>query len=385
MPVDAQSLLPPLNPAGLPAPVWFLQFFKLVGFILHLWPMHLFFAGSMLAAAAMFQGGPTSRTAAARLGRVLPFAVAIGVNFGIVPLLFVQVTHYRLFYPATILMAWPWFSVVPILVVAYYGIYLFSWQQREPKLRPWAGPAILIGAVGFVLISFLFVNTMTLMVEPDRWVKIWQDTDTSGAVTGLGLNWTEGSLLPRWLMMFGLALGSVGAWLAIDTAFFAKDESETYRTEANTLAVRIYGAGTALAMVMGAIYIFGTLPDEVRGWLLSGWRLPLFGLTSLAPLLGFAALVWQSRQATAKSAWLVLAAHFGVLVVNAVSRQLVQTASIRPLNVLGAEPVNTQWTSLPLFLLCFVFALACVGWMLRRFWVEAVAGGPGRADSGEDG
>ncbi len=379
MPIHVQELLPPLNPEGLPAPVWFLMFFKLVGFILHLWPMHLFFAGPVLAALAVSRGSATSRTAAARLGRVLPFAVAIGVNFGIVPLLFVQVTHYRLYYPTTILMAWPWFSVVPLLVVAYYGIYLFSWQQREPRLKPWATAAIAIAAVGFVIISFLFVNTMTLMVEPARWVPIWQATDVSAAVTGLGLNLTEPSLVPRWMMMFGLALGSVGAWLAIDTAFFARDEGDAYRAAARTLAVRLYAAGAGLTMVMGAIYIFGTLPGEVRGWLLSGLRLPLFALTALAPLLGFGAMVWQSHQAAPKSAWVVAAVHFGVLAVNAVSRQMVQTETIRPLHVLGAEPVNTQWSSLPLFLLCFVFALACIGWMLRRYWVEAVAAGEPRA------
>ncbi|MCZ7600833.1 MAG: hypothetical protein M5U09_28085 [Gammaproteobacteria bacterium] len=61
MPLQAQDLLPPLNPEGLPAPVWFLMFFKLVGFILHLWPMHLFFAGSLLAAIAWRRGaGPAA-------------------------------------------------------------------------------------------------------------------------------------------------------------------------------------------------------------------------------------------------------------------------------------------------------------------------------------
>ncbi len=143
--------------------------------------------------------------------------------------------------------------------------------------------------------------------------------------------------------------------------------------------MRLYAAGAGLTMVMGAIYIFGTLPGEVRGWLLSGLRLPLFALTALAPLLGFGAMVWQSHQAAPKSAWVVAAVHFGVLAVNAVSRQMVQTETIRPLHVLGAEPVHTQWSSLPLFLICFVFALACIGWMLRRYWVEAVAAGEPRA------
>ena len=39
----------------------------------------------------------------------MPVIVAVGVNLGVVPLLFTQVAYYRVFYPAGVLMAWPWF------------------------------------------------------------------------------------------------------------------------------------------------------------------------------------------------------------------------------------------------------------------------------------
>ena len=35
----------------------------------------------------------------------MPVIVAVGINLGIVPLLFIQVAYYKFFYPATILMA----------------------------------------------------------------------------------------------------------------------------------------------------------------------------------------------------------------------------------------------------------------------------------------
>ncbi len=40
-----------------------------------------------------------------RLLRQMPIIVAVGVNLGVVPLLFVQLAYAKVFYPATILMA----------------------------------------------------------------------------------------------------------------------------------------------------------------------------------------------------------------------------------------------------------------------------------------
>ena len=42
-------------PAGVPAPFWFVELFKVLGFTLHMVPMNLFYAGilvAMLAGAA---------------------------------------------------------------------------------------------------------------------------------------------------------------------------------------------------------------------------------------------------------------------------------------------------------------------------------------------
>ena len=60
----------------------------------------------------------------------MPVIVAVGVNLGIVPLLFVQLAYYKVFYPATILMAWFWLAIIVLLIPAYYGVYAYAWGLR---------------------------------------------------------------------------------------------------------------------------------------------------------------------------------------------------------------------------------------------------------------
>ena len=97
---------------GLPAPLWFIQFFKIVGFTLHVLMMNLWFVGLPAALAMFIIGGKSGRAWSRRFLQQLPTIVAFGINFGIVPLLFLQTAYYKAFYTGTVLMAWPWLMVL---------------------------------------------------------------------------------------------------------------------------------------------------------------------------------------------------------------------------------------------------------------------------------
>ncbi len=64
--------------------------------------------------------------------------------------------------------------------------------------------------------------------------------------------------------------------------------------------------------------------------------------------------------------------QFGVLGINAVSRQVVQNINLKPfLEGRGAEHV--QWGPLVMFLVVFVIGLALVAWMLGQVLKGTVA------------
>ena len=95
----------------------------------------------------------------------MPVIVAMGINFGIVPLLFIQVGYAKIFYPATVLMAWFWLAIIGVLIPAYYGVYIYAFGLKDGGLKMglWHRLAGWIAAAMFLWIGFTFANAMSLM------------------------------------------------------------------------------------------------------------------------------------------------------------------------------------------------------------------------------
>lgn len=224
-----------IQASGLPAlsaPFWFIEFFKVLGFILHMVPMNLWYAGVLLAVWLHYRGGEQGRRFGSRLMLQMPIIVAAGINLGIVPLLFLQVAYSRAFYPATILMAWFWLAIVVILIPAYYGVYAYSFGLRNSVLEmpAWQRYAGWLSAGLFVVIGFLFANGLSLTSrDPAAWRQIWLNHSVGGAATGTALNIGDVTFWPRWLLMFGLALITTAVWMIFDAFWIATRENEDYR------------------------------------------------------------------------------------------------------------------------------------------------------------
>ena len=362
-------LLAPSSPFGFPAPYWFLALFKLIGFILHMTMMHLWYAGPILGFYLWARGG-NARIFSKRLMMQMPIIVALGVNFGIVPLLFVQVAYYKVFYPSTILMAWPWLSVIILLTVAYYGVYIYASAIKNElsKLTPFKRAAGWIAALLFIIIGFIFSNEFSLMTNLEAWQRLWSESNIAGASLGLALNISDSTFWPRWLMMFGMALMSASAYIAIDSSLLAAKESAVYRRWAVQYSFKPYLVGLVWYFAMAAWYIFGTWPDDIKNLMLGGSWLILTILTAALPLLTFLLLLAVSRKDSVSrgQAIMIGLSQIMVLALNGIGRQVVQNAEIGRYLDIAAEPVRTQWSPLVLFLLLFVVGVGIIIWMLRQ-------------------
>lgn len=361
------ELIGPTSPLGYPAPYWFLVTFKVLGFTLHLGPMHLWFAGVLLAMILPQWGGPQAQRWSARLMQQMPVVIALGVNFGIVPLLFTQVAYYRVFYPATIVMAWPWFSIIVLLTFAYYGVYIYVTGLKEgAQLTPFKRLAGWASAMLFIIIGLFFSNGFSLMTNLSAWPQLWQSTSIAGAPLGTALNLTDQTLWPRWFMMFGLALTTVGAYTAFDAGIFATRESQDYKRWVAGFAWGLYTVGLIWFAIMGSWYVFGTWPTEVREQMFASPLMLLTALTAFAPGLPWLLLLAQRQKISQILAVATGAAQFGVLALNAISRQMVQNIELSKFLDVTAEPINMQWSPLVVFLALFVLGLGVVAWMIIK-------------------
>ena len=363
--------LGPLNPLGYPAPYWFIQFFKVFGFTLHMALMNLWFAGLITMLLLRWRGGVHAQRLSDRVINAMPFVIAFGINLGIVPLLFTQVAYYQAFDPATILAAWPWFAVIPLLLVAYYGVYLYVIGVRKGTMTPLKRAAGWVSAGIFMLLGLAFSNTFSLMTNVDGWGPLWSATSQTGAPYGIGLNLSDPTLLPRLLLMFGLAITTTAAYVAVDTGLFAGGESAEYKRWAMRFALVLSVLGNVWVAAAGSWYSFGTLPTEVRAVQL---QMPLIILTLLTaagtglPLM----LILLGQRGIQRGLGIVIGlAQVGALALHAISRQIVQNLELAPYLQLGAEPVNVQWSPLVLFLVLFVTGIGVIVWMVAQV-VKAV-------------
>lgn len=367
--MDPNSLMPPPSHLGYPAPFWFLEFFKVLGFILHMIPMHLWYAGILAAMILMVAGNGAGQRASRRLMNAMPVIVALGINFGIIPLLFTQVAYHQFYYPAGILIAWPWLSVIALLIVAYYGVYIYVINLRKGTLAPLSRSFGWISAGLFFVIGFLFANNFSLMANPERWRDMMMNASVAGAPTGVALNVGDPTFFPRWIMMFGMALATTAVFLAVDAAYFAKKDAVGYRAGLGRITALLYALGGLIYAVAGYFYIFSTLDDSVASILWSSGGLS--ALTILTGILPAAVLALMALQVKGLKKTLVLAAAIGqalVLVANAVSRQAVQNIETGRFVDVAKGVVNTQWSTLILFLIVFIIGVAIIIWMIRQIW-----------------
>ncbi len=346
------ELIPNPDPLGLPVPASLLLALKVFGFFLHMVFMHVWAAG-LPAALALSR---CKKKVAARLFEAMPFFMAFGINAGIVPLLFMQTLYPQFFYPATILQAWFWFMVIPLLIIAYYGVYLAAFDRFRII-------AALVASLLLTWIGLTFSAAMSLTASPEKWPAIFSSTANAGAVHGIFLH-MEWETLLRYLLTLGMAFGTVAVFLMLDAEWFAK--SQELVAEARGLILPLYGLGTAIYGTAGGLYA-PSVAEKLSGlwWLTAGFSMPAGGL------LAFTYWKWPGKG----TGLALIFTHLVVLVSNAIARQMVQFHDLRQWVDLEKIPVRGEWGSFYLFVVTLIVVTGIVAWIattaLRRVRSEA--------------
>lgn len=378
-------ILPAPDPIPLPGTVGLLQFLLVLGWFLHALPMYGLLGGSLIALVTEALGRRSAfmATLARRLWAVMPGVMGIAITFGIVPLLFLQVLYGQAFFTAAVLAAWPWLSVIPSLLLAYYGYYAIAlWGGRLGRWR------LAVGLASFALtgwVGYQFTNVVHLVEQPALWPAVNRDPALHGFYLA-----RDAASLSRYLHFFGGALGLAGG-LVVLLAGYLRRWGEADR--AFTAGVARYGGrwalgGLALQALAGAAFIRALGGAGMPGLAAAAslpvpWG-PVFGawavLTALAAAL-FAA--GQARRDPLAAGLWALGLLVPGVALSAVLRLWLREAALAGFLEVERLPAVMQTGPFLLFAGGLVLAIAIMTWVLavtlRREPVQTPAGAAARA------
>lgn len=234
---------------------------------------------------------------------LLPKVLALVVNLGIAPLLFMQALYPQFIYTSFVLSALWWLSVMVIVLMAYYGLYI---NMNRGGLGPAARTAALAIATLLLLWNaFLFVNNITLLQNPERW------TVYASSAGGSFLNMADPQVPPRYLhvLLASLAVGglalAVPAELRLGAASVKRDALEKQRlAKRKRLGLSWFFYATFAQAAAGTWFLLSLPP--LQRFLFLGGRAFHTGLLVLALLTAAGALV-AARQRRAVNAALFAA------------------------------------------------------------------------------
>lgn len=323
--------------------LWF-EVLLIFTFFIHMILMNFLLGGSLLTVWDLLRGKLEKKASGS-----IPTLVALTVNFGVPPLLFVQVLYGHLFYSSSVMVAVPWILVIPILILAYYGAYLFV--KKWEKAPGWSKAGLVVTSLFLLYVAFMFVNNSTLAMRPERWELF---ATRSG---GWNLNLGEPTLWPRYLhfLIAALAIGALGR--AIFYKFSAMEEEEKGIQIRRNL--KTFGWLTIIQIAIGT-WFWLTMPEAI-------WKSFMGGslIATVMMVVGWltALLILHSAFTGRMNLAMILGAV--QVLVMVIIRDLARAAYLKEI-FRPAELENVGEVSpLVAFLLVFLIGLGALYYMIR--------------------
>jgi hypothetical protein len=329
---------------------WF-QFLLLLTFPLHLLAMNAMVGGLAIGIYQHFKNDQPGRGLAHRIAVMLPLVIAFVVNLGVAPLLFLQVLYGHFIYTSSILMGLFWISIIPVLIIGYYGAYLYDFQfKRLGSAGPWLGLMIL--AI-LLCIGYFFANNMLLMSLPERFGAYFEHRN------GTLLASDSSMFMPRYLHMMAGALAVGGLFVALLGRFRAERDPELAE-RALQAGMRTFFMLTLVNICFGVWYLLSL--ERQTMLLFMGRNLGATISFSLALLLAAAVLVTSYR----RQLYATLAATVALVYLMSFLRAWLRTDLLAEYFDLGQLQVVPQYSPLVFFLVCLVVGAGCVVWLLVK-------------------
>ena len=357
------NLIPVLDPNPLPAPYWVFKLLLIVTFFLHILAMNFLLGGAVLALVSKWRlrkqvdGNRVFFDVAKKLPVFLPATITLGIA----PLLFVQVLYGQFFYTSSIIMAWPWFFVLVLLTLAYYGFYYVSFHSGKQPGR--AGVVMLFSVILVCLIGFVYSNNLTLSLVPSRWgAKYFANP------SGWHLNLSEPTLIPRFLHFF-IAAVAVGGLLLVFVSLANWNRDREYARQLLRFGGRAFMYATMAQFLVG-VWFLVSLPREML-MLFTGngfWATALLLVGVFSASAAILMMSYAIRKQDIRVAAFYVPGFIAVVILTmCVMRDILRDAYLKPYYHPERFIVHTQWSVFPLFLALFIGGVVLWFVMLKRY------------------
>ncbi len=360
-------------PFGFPGPTAFYLVLYVATFALHQTFMHYVLAGSLYVAwATMFPGSRAvprgEQPLASTLRDWMPFMLSAAITAGVAPLLFVQITYPKQFYTANLLLWWRWMIVVPVLVTAFYLLYVLKGKAllRWPL---WARSAVGMFVAGsFLFVGFCWTANHLISTSEGKWPEIYATGQLPLAASEVILRmliWTGGALA---------SMAVIAGWQLIGRMREAESRKET--SELTRLATLACG-GLAIGSAAAAGYYF-RIPEHARELISGRFGLPYLVATILGVLMqGVAWIVFLRKEG---KRWPLVIASVGWMVSLLSISVLREAVRLARIDMSERRPYHAEAGAVGGFTVFILFTLinglliaGCI-WLVRRALREPTAG-----------
>jgi hypothetical protein len=350
--------IPHVDPMPDPGPVWLFRVLLLLTFFLHVLFMNVLLGGSFIALVSMLKRETSDFSAqlSRDLGKTLPPVFAFTITLGVAPLLFLQVLYGQMLYASSILIGVPWIGVIALVLVAYYSVYYFSFKAEK-------NPGSATGALAFAVvllaaIAHIYTNNFTLMLHPERWLEIYRNHPH-----GLSLNWSDPTVLPRYLHFVLAALAVAGLYVLV---LGLRRRNTEYGRWLMEQGAQWFTGPTMLNYLVG-FWFLAELPSNVKMVFMGGNTAAtvLLGLGLVLPLAAIMHLITAKAKKPVQNSIIGIGSGVATVAVMVVIRDILRNAYLAPYFSLGQLKVAPQWGVIEIFVVLFVAGLGVLFWMLR--------------------
>lgn len=360
-------------PFGLDGGCSFYLIVYVLTLVVHVVLMAYVLAGSLWVAwCTLFPGAGLIPRTKQPLPRILrdwmPFMLSGAITAGVAPLLFVQILYQRQFYSANLLLGWRWMVVIPVLIAAFYLLYV----MKSRVVSRWPLPVRLGLAAGiagcFLFVAFCWTANHLLGLEAAAWPEAYRTGDAVKSPLTLTLRlaiWIAGAL-PTMAVLASWQLkalrGDAAKW---DGAIAESDWGAMFEADHRRLGVASL-AGLAVAAACGGAYV-ATLSSAVRAALLGAAGAPwlMLGLASVL----MQATVWglHLRRPCLCVRWhAVLAVTLATTLVSvAALREIIRLTQANLDQVVAAAKSAAAVGGFELFVVFTLLNAALIAWCVR--------------------